>query len=174
MRGRATTLAPRPRDLLRGPCTACGPFVVRGDSAPPLASIGKGENLRQGERKGETSVALCAVFSPGGQRPGESWGGRRVSSRRLAARASAPSLVEATVARASPAALLACARRCGLLSSSMLNYWWYLQFNTRLKCYAPNQAPKLLALNFSFTSVGHRFRSGSLYKSTAYVAQRSC
>ena len=42
---------------------------------------------------GETSVALCAVFSPGGQRPGESWGGRRVSSRRLAARASAPSLV---------------------------------------------------------------------------------
>ena len=27
-------------------------FVVRGDSAPPLASTGKGENLRQGEGKG--------------------------------------------------------------------------------------------------------------------------
>ena len=42
--------------------------MVRGDSAPPLASIGKGENLRQGEGRegiGETSVALCAVFSPG-------------------------------------------------------------------------------------------------------------
>ena len=64
IRGRATTLA-RPRDVLRGPCAACGPFVVRGDSAPPLSSTGKGENLRQGEGMGETPVALCAVFSPG-------------------------------------------------------------------------------------------------------------
>ena len=31
-------------------------FVVRGDSALPLASIGKGENLRQGEGMGETSA----------------------------------------------------------------------------------------------------------------------
>ena len=50
MRGRAndphTAPGPPPRPMYR-----MRSFVVRGDSAPPLASIGKGENLRQGEGK---------------------------------------------------------------------------------------------------------------------------
>ena len=119
IRGRATTLA-RPRGLLCGPYTACGPFVVRGDSAPPLASTGKGENLRQGEgKKGRerrpspyARSSLRAASALGNHGEGEGF------LRGVWLPAPARQVWWRRPLRVTPAALFAGARRCGLLSTA--------------------------------------------------------